>query len=313
MTTDAAVSGAGAHDGLAAALWQRFGPALVVVAGLIALWYLVALPVNGAQLEAFEARRNPDHAVTSDEWMAASWTMRRPSVPVPDRIVADFAEAITVAEVSHPRNLLFHVFMTFTATLIGFAMGAVLGIALAVGIVSLRTLDVSLMPWLIASQTIPILAIAPMLITVLGAMGLTGLFPKAIIAMYLCFFPVTVGMVKGLRAPDHMNLDLMRTYSATGAQVLWKLRFPASVPFLFTSLKIAIALGLVGTMVAELSTGGQVGLGGRLLTASYNGLMVHMWTVLITSSVLAIVLVAAVGWAERLVVKRGGASGAQAR
>jgi NitT/TauT family transport system permease protein len=159
------------------------------------------------------------------------------------------------------------------------------------------------MPWLIASQTIPILAIAPMLVAVLGTIGLTGLAPKAAISMYLCFFPVTVGMVKGLRAPDPLALDLMRTYSADGAQVLRKLRFPAALPYLFASLKVAIALGLVGTMVAELSTGGQAGLGGRLLTASYNGDMVHMWTALITSSLLAILLVWLVGVAERVTTR----------
>ena len=86
---------------------------------------------------------------------------------------------------------------------------------LAVGIVHVRTLDRSLMPWIIASQTVPILAIAPMIIVVLGNIGFTGLMPKAIISAYLCFFPVTIGMVKGLRSPDPLQLDLMRTYSAS--------------------------------------------------------------------------------------------------
>ena len=127
------------------------------------------------------------------------------------------------------------------------------------------------MPWIIASQTIPILAIAPMVIVVLGSIGLTGLVPKSLISMYLCFFPVTIGMVKGLTSPDPMQLDLMRTYNASTAQVFWKLRWPASVPFLFASLKVAIAIALVGAIVGELPTGAQAGIGARLLNGSYYG------------------------------------------
>ncbi len=105
------------------------------------------------------------------------------------------------------------------------------------------------MPWVITSQTIPILAIAPMIIVVLNAAGISGLLPKALISTYLSFFPVVVGMVAGLRAPDAAQLDLMHTYSASRAQTFWKLRLPASLPFLFTSLKIAVAISLVGAIV----------------------------------------------------------------
>lgn len=287
---------------------SRLASVAVVLAGLVALWYLVAIPLNGAQLEDLFARIDPDRTFSFDERLTATWDNNRPMLPTPDLVVADFWESATSTSVTNRRNILYHVTVTAGATALGFALGAVLGVALAIGIVQLRTLDASLMPWLIASQTIPILAIAPMVIAVLGTIGLTGLAPKAAISMYLCFFPVTVGMVKGLRAPDRLALDLMRTYSASGAQVLLKLRFPSAMPYLFASLKVAIALGLVGTMVAELSTGGQAGLGGRLLTASYNGDMIHMWTALITSSLLAIVLVFLVGRAERLVAAHGPAA-----
>ena len=130
---------------------------------------------------------------------------------------------------------------------------------LAIAIVHSTFLSKSLMPWIIASQTIPILAIAPMVIVVLGSLGFTGLLPKSLISMYLCFFPVTIGMVKGLTSPDPMQLDLMRTYNASASQVLWKLRFPASVPFLFTSLKVAVAIALTGAIVGELPTGAIAG------------------------------------------------------
>ncbi len=273
---------------------------LVVLSGLIVIWYLVAIPVNGAQLEDLYARIDPDRSFSFEERLTATWDSNRPMLPTPDLIVADFWESATASSITSRRNILYHVGVTAGATALGFALGALLGVALSVGLVQLRTLDASLMPWLIASQTIPILAIAPMVVAVLGTIGLTGLAPKAAISMYLCFFPVTVGMVKGLRAPDRLALDLMRTYSATGRDVLFKLRFPCAMPYLFASLKVAIALGLVGTMVAELSTGGQAGLGGRLLTASYNGDMIHMWTALVTSSLLAVFLVFLVGRVERL-------------
>ena len=113
---------------------------------------------------------------------------------------------------------------------------------LAVLIVHVRTLERSLMPWIISSQTIPILAIAPIVIVVLGSIGITGLLPKSIISAYLCFFPVTIGMVKGLTSPDPMQLDLMRTYSASRGADLLEAALPASLPFLFAGLKVAIAI-----------------------------------------------------------------------
>ena len=106
-------------------------------------------------------------------------------------------------------------------------------------------------------------------IVVLNAIGISGLLPKALISTYLSFFPVVVGMVKGLRSPEQIQLDLMHTYNASGLQTLLKLRWPASVPYLFASLKVAIASALVGAIVGELPTGAVEGLGARLLSGSY--------------------------------------------
>ncbi|HTN95524.1 MAG TPA: ABC transporter permease, partial [Nordella sp.] len=184
---------------------------------------------------------------------------------------------------------------------LGFVLGTVLGILLATAIVHVPSLDKSLMPWVVASQTIPILAIAPMVIVVLGSMGLTGLFPKSLISMYLCFFPVTIGMVKGLTSPDPMQLDLMRTYSASTAQVLWKLRWPSAVPFLFTSLKVAVAIALVGAIVGELPTGAQAGIGARLLNGSYYGQTQQIWAALVAAAVMSSGLVWLLGFIERRV------------
>ena len=155
--------------------------------------------------------------------------------------------------------------------------------------------------------TIPILAIAPMIIVVLGAIGITGLLPKSIISMYLCFFPVTIGMVKGLTSPDPMQLDLLRTYSASTAQVLWKLRFPASMPFLFASLKVAVAIALTGAIVGELPTGAQSGIGSRMLAGSYYGQTIQIWAALVAASAVAATLVYGIGGMERIVGKHMGA------
>jgi len=196
--------------------------------------------------------------------------------------------------------------VTLSSTLLGFVLGSALGVLLAVGIVHSRTLDKSLMPWIITSQTIPILAIAPMIIVVLNAIGISGLLPKAIISTYLSFFPVAVGMVKGLRSPDVMHLDLMRTYNASKNQVFWKLRWPAAMPFLFTSMQIAVAISLVGAIVGELPTGAVAGLGARLLAGSYYGQTVQIWAALVLAAFMASILVGLVGIAATMAKRRMG-------
>jgi NitT/TauT family transport system permease protein len=169
------------------------------------------------------------------------------------------------------------------------------------------------MPWVIASQTIPVLAIAPMIIVVLNAIGISGLLPKALISTYLSFFPVVVGMVKGLRSPEQIQLDLMHTYNASTAQTLIKLRWPASVPYLFASLKVAIAAALVGAIVGELPTGAVEGLGARLLSGSYYGQTAQIWAALFMASAVAAGLVALVGLLEKLTMKAMGAKPEGAR
>jgi hypothetical protein len=109
-------------------------------------------------------------------------------------------------------------------------MGTLLGLVLSVCIVHSRTLDRALLPWIVASQSVPVLAIAPIVLVILGSMGLSGVAPKAVIAMYLCFFPVTVAMVQGLRSPQVIETEMMHTYAATRWQALWMLRLPARCP-----------------------------------------------------------------------------------
>jgi NitT/TauT family transport system permease protein len=132
------------------------------------------------------------------------------------------------------------------------------------------------------------------------------LLPKAVISMYLSFFPVVVGMVKGLRSPDHMMVDQMKTWSASKGQEFWKLRLPSSMPFLFPSLKVAMAASLVGAIVGELPTGAVAGLGARLLAGSYYGQTIQIWSALITAAALAAALVAIIGVIQKVVLKRMG-------
>ena len=268
------------------------------------------VPASGegdvASNEAPAAPQAPAAKPAFMEILRGTWAMDRPVLPSPDQILREFVATTFAEPVSSNKSLIYHAGVTASATLVGFALGAVLGMILAAGIVHVRTLDRSLMPWVIASQTVPILAIAPMIIVVLGNIGITGLVPKSIISMYLCFFPVTIGMVKGLRSPDPMQLDLMRSYNASTAQVFWKLRVPASIPFLFASLKVAVAISLTGAIVGELPTGASAGLGARLLSGSYYGQTVQIWSALFAAAFLGTALVYGIGGLERLVLKNAG-------
>ena len=279
-------------------------PVVTVVAAILVLWYLLAIALNWSQVEAKLSAGGTPPAVS--DVVAGTWAMDRPVLPAPHQVIAEFWKTTVEVSPSSKRSLVYHAWITASATMLGFAFGVILGMLLAAGIVHVRTLDRSLMPWIIASQTVPILAIAPMIIVILGSIGMVGLVPKAIISMYLCFFPVTIGMVKGLRSPDPLQIDLMRTYSATAWQVFWKLRMPASVPFLFASMKVAIAISLVGTIVGELPTGASGGIGARLLTGSYYGQTVQIWSALLMAAILGSVLVYAMGGIERLTLRRMG-------
>jgi len=307
MRTDAAALPAGLRAGAAADFVHRIGPVAVIVAVVIVVWYAAAVWLNAPQvIDRFKSDEKP---WTARELIDATWSMERPVLPAPHQIAQNFYETVFQTSIESKRSLVYHAGVTVSATLLGFVFGTVLGILLAVGIVHSPVLDRSLLPWIIASQTVPILAIAPMVVVVLGSIGFVGLFPKAVISMYLCFFPVTIGMVKGLRSPDPLQLDLMRTYSASSAQVLWKLRWPAAIDFLFASLKVAIATSLVGAIVGELPTGAQAGLGARLLSGSYYGQTIQIWSALIMASIIGVALVALVGLLEHLVARRMGRPG----
>jgi NitT/TauT family transport system permease protein len=287
--------------------WQSKSVAiLTVVAVIVVVWYVGAIFLNlQPQLDTYHRNDVPVPALP--QLVSDLWSQAKPVLPAPHQVVAETWNSTVNQAITSKRSLLLQAGITLASTALGFVLGTALGLLLAVFIVHNEAANRTLMPWIIASQTIPILAIAPMLVLGLNAIGLSGLLPKALISTYLCFFPVVVGMVKGFRSPDQMQLDLMRTYSASRWTIFWKLRWPASTPFLFTSMKVGIAIALIGALVAELTYTANGGLGVRLLTGSYNGQTVTIWAVLLVCAALAATLVVAVGIAERYVLRVMGA------
>ncbi|NTS32871.1 ABC transporter permease [Phyllobacterium sp. BT25] len=279
-------------------------PVSTVLFAILVLWYVFAVILN-APFERDQAAR-ANTTLSTQQLIANTMAQERPVLPAPHQVAAEIRKTVFDISPTSKRSLVYHGWITLSSTLLGFALGTLLGILLAIAIVHSRTLDKSLMPWIITSQTVPILAIAPMIIVVLNAVNITGLLPKAMISTYLSFFPVAVGMVKGLRSPEIMHLDLMRTYNASKMQVFWKLRWPASMPYLFTSMKIAVAISLVGAIVGELPTGAVAGIGARLLAGSYYGQTVQIWAALIAAALMAAVLVSLIGLIATLVNRRMG-------
>jgi NitT/TauT family transport system permease protein len=284
-------------------------PVATIAVIILAVWYLACLPMNRDLPQL-------DHVDGLANRYVVAWSLERPLLPAPHQIVTDlFASTLGTpllretadGRVLNPRNLLTHAWVTVSATLTGFVIGLILGIALAIAIVHINALRTSLMPWIVASQTIPILAIAPIIIVALGSMGIVGLLPKAVISAYLSFFPITIGMTKGFASPDAMLLDLMRTYNASQSEIFLKLRWPAAVPLLFSSLKVSISISLVGAIVGELPTGAQAGIGARLLSGSYYGQTVQIWSALTMAAIMASLLIAVITLAERLTLNAMGA------
>ncbi len=280
-------------------------PVLIVVAAILVFWYAMAVHMNSPWQERMNARAELEN-VPFTEFASQTWAQAKPLLPAPHQILGEVWKATIEEEITSRRSLAYHSWITLSATLLGFAFGTLLGIGLAVAIIHNEASDRSLMPWIIASQTVPILAIAPMVVVGLGAVGVTGMVPKALISMYLSFFPVVVGMVKGLRSPEQIQLDLMATYNANDWQIFTKLRWPSAIPFLFASMRVGIAISLIGAVVGELSNAAGGGLGVRLLTGSYNGQTIQIWAALLLAAALAATLVALVGVAEKIVLRRMG-------
>jgi NitT/TauT family transport system permease protein len=284
---------------------NRALPVLTVLAVLIALWYAATVWMNATWV--FDQAARAGQSVTWAEVVPQTMAQARPLLPPPHQVAAELWKGIAGQKVTSKRSLVYHGYVTFRGTMMGLTLGIVLGIALAISIVRFRVMEMSVMPWAIISQTIPIVALAPMILTLSNQMGIDSReVPKAIISAYLSFFPVLVSMVKGLRSPDQMQLDLLKTYGAGEGATFWKLRLPASMPYFFASLKVAVAAALIGTIVGELPTGAIEGLGARMLIGSQFGEPLIMWSALFAAALLAGGLIVIVGGIERLANTRMG-------
>ncbi len=284
---------------------SRLFPILTVVSMIAVAWYAGSVWMNSKWTLAQAERAGVE--LGFPEIVADTMDQERPRLPPPHQVLAELKKTVIDTKVTSKRSLVFHSWVTLSSTLAGFTLGTLVGVLMAVGIVYSRTLNMALMPWAIISQTIPIVAIAPMIIVVLASIGVDGrAVPKAIISAYLCYFPVLVGMSKGLSSPDGTQLDLLKTYGSNGWQTFWKLRFPSSMPYFFTSLKIGIAAALVGTIVGELPTGAIQGLGARILIGDQFGNPIMIWSALVMAACLAGVLVSAVASLQAVTLKRMG-------
>ena len=281
---------------------RSFLPITTIAVFILFFWYCFSIVLNSSW--AYDRASRNSQTLTFKELVYDTWSQKKPKLPAPHQVFSEMWETTFNKNITSKRSLVYHTWITLSGTMAGFLFGTILGIILALAIVHDRATDLSIMPWIITSQAIPILALAPMIIVVLGSMGFTGLLPKAVISMYLSFFPVVVGMVKGLRSPEILEIDQMKTWSATKTQILFYLRIPRSIPYLFTSLKLGIAASLVGAIVGELPSGAISGLGARMLAGSYYGQTIKIWSALFAAAILAATLVALIGLIQKIISRR---------
>ena len=246
-------------------------------------------------------------------WVSTGWTwpfvVNDTSMPHVWTIYNAFGEP---AQVNQPAliNVLLHK-AAFTAkeAAAGFGLGAVIGFVLAVVLAHVRLLQRGFLPYIVGSQTVPILAIAPMVVLWVNPRlpgSLQGWGAVAVIATYLTFFPVTINTLRGLQSADPRALELMRTYAASRWAVLWKLRVPASLPYLFSALRLAATASVVGAIIGELPTGLQDGLGGAIINFNqyYSIEPQELWATNVIAAALGIAFFVIVVLAEKAFVRR---------
>lgn len=290
--------GARTSRGRATASW------ILSAAGRVAVLVLVFL-VLGALWEGYRWL-----------WMREGWTV---PFPVADRTMPHLHEIVGQLFEEWPQGgpvlgstLIDSALFTAKEAAVGFAFGAVVGFALGAVIAHFRVLQRGVMPYVVASQTIPILAIAPMVVVGLGSLTLFGHGPLpdwirvSVIAAYLTFFQVTINTVRGLNSADPLALELMHSYAAGRWRVLWKLRLPAALPYLFAAFKIAATASVVGAIVGELPSSIQSGLGGAILNFNqyYSAEPKNLWATNLVAAALGISFFLVVLLAEKLVVHR---------
>jgi NitT/TauT family transport system permease protein len=246
-------------------------------------------------------------------WTSAGWTwpfiVNDTSMPHVWTIFKAFGQPAQVNQPTLITVLLHKTAFTAKEAAAGFGIGAAIGFALAVVLFHSRLLQRGFLPYIVASQTVPILAIAPMVVVWVNPKlpgPLQGCGAVAVIATYLTFFPVTINTLRGLRAADPRAVDLMRTYAASRWTVLWKLRVPSSLPYLFSALRLSATASVVGAIIGELPTGLQNGLGGAIFNFNqyYSIEPQDLWATNVIAALLGIAFFVIVVLAERAVVRR---------
>ncbi len=229
---------------------QQVGMILLGIALLVAMW---------EGYKAFGA------------WTDGTWPGTERELPVPSDnlnmphsydIVKQLFEPVTRRADETLFSFLFKsAWFTFKMAFLGFVIGTIVGLALAVVMLRSSWLERGLVPWINVSQTIPLIALAPLVVTWGRGSFLSDTQSVAVIAAYLTFFPVAVNGLAGLKSPDAQALELMRSFAAPWSKTLFKLRFPAARPYLFPAFRLAAALSVVGTIVGEISAGVKGGVG----------------------------------------------------
>jgi len=202
---------------------------------------------------------------------------------------------------------LFHAAL-FTAkeAVVGFAIGASVGFLLGVVMSEWRVLQRGFLPYVVASQTVPILAVAPIVVVYLGSLNVAAWFSVAVIAAYLTFFPVAINTLRGLQSTDRRAVELMHAFAANRWRVLWKLRVPAALPFIFSALRVAATASIVGAIIGEAPSSIQDGLGGYIVNFNqyYTLNPQNLWATNIVAALLGISFFLVVVGAEKIVVRR---------
>lgn len=273
---------------------QGAGPIALIGVLIVVIWYVAGINSNIPF-----ARQILGPQASNDTVLRQALNLPMPWVPLPHQVLSDFFTALA-QPLDSPRGLWIHMGATGLESLLGLLAGTLLGIAIATAFVHSRPLENAFLPYVVASQTVPIIALAPI---VIGMLGIT-LAAKVVVAAYLVFFSVTVSMVKGFKSTDPLAYELMRSYAANPWQVYCKLRFPTALPFLFAGLKVGATASLVGAIIAELPFGSTTGLGARLLVATTYDETIAWWSTMLAASVLGVIGFAAISLLERLVVKR---------
>jgi NitT/TauT family transport system permease protein len=276
-------------------------PVVVVFGILIGMWYIASIYYNLGALRTYYSNIGApgvwNRMTTLQQWGAAL-NAQAPTLPAPHQVMANLWSRLDESDTA-PFNLWADLRTTAIEAVFGFVIGSIASLILAYLFVRSRVLELSLFPYVVMSQTIPIIALVPALVVILQV----GFQSKVVVAAYLTFYPVTMSAVKGLRSVDPLGEELMRSYAASGRQTFLKLRLPSSLPYLFTGLKIGITASLIGAIVSELPTGSQTGLGVSILGASSSGLTINLWATIVACGLLGLLMYGVIVATESLVVR----------